>query len=181
MFRMILVVLVALITFSSVSHAGVWVEQQTVVRSGAFLPQWDGGFSLSGSNGLGISGFALVKNGWSQFHVGPTWSPSTHCQLGIHAGVEQTPGMWRTAGTLWIGDNTASSFSVFEKGASGTWYKSVTTVPVSKNIRCGLFGQKYTGWGPTAELSFRSGTIWVAELLRSSSAPSMVVGIKLRP
>mgnify|MGYP001584553983 CR=1 FL=1 len=177
---MIMVLILTTVLLNTLpASAGMFmqVEGQMILQNGKEKPQINAVVNVPITGSLTLTGFGLVKQGWSQFHVGPTWSPSKHCQFGLRAGVEQAHGMWRTAGTLWMGNGTVSSFSVYERGAGGSWYKSVTTVPVLANTRLGLFGQKFAGWGLVVEYKLVHGKVWAAELLRSNETPTVIIAL----
>lgn len=177
---MLCVIAVILTGASCVHAASWWLESQATVQSGSLTPQIDGGFSVpvSGTT-IGLSVFGLRTTGWGEVYAGPTWSPSGHCQLGISAGIEQARGTWRTAGSLGVNEGPVNSFSILEKGASGTWFKTATTMSVSNHVRLGLLGQTSVGWGPYGEVVPRSHAMFWAAITIAQGATSGLVALQV--
>lgn len=182
MFKSLVLCLIAVIlTGMSCAHAAsCWMEALATVQSGSAVPQVSCGCSVpvSGTS-IGISAFGLRTAGWSQVYAGPTWSPSGCCQLGISAGVEKAPGAWRTAGTCAVTTTLVNSFSVLEKGASGMWFRTAATTPVSRRVRLGILGQTSVGWGPYGEVVALPHTILWAAITTARGAMSGLVALQV--
>lgn len=182
MFKSLMLCTIAVILSGAPSAhaASCWLETQATMQSGSLTPQLDGGFSVpvSGTT-FGLSVFGLRTTGWGQVYAGPTWSPSGHCQLGISAGIEQARGTWRTAGSLGVNEGPVNSFSVLEKGASGTWYKTTTTFAVSSRVHLGLLGQTSVGWGPYGEVVALPHTMFWGAMTVAQGTTSGLVALQV--
>lgn len=109
--------------------------------------------------------FTLVEQGWSEGLVGIAYSPAEFIEIGVGAGIEQNPALFRYTASIWLGKGDFSLFLLGEKGDGNDnyWYKSVLSYKASDNCTTGLMAWRYHGVGPFVEINIPAleSKIWV--------------------
>ncbi|MFZ4648919.1 MAG: hypothetical protein ACOYMB_04840 [Patescibacteria group bacterium] len=110
-----------------------------------------------------ISYFALVEEKWAEGLIGVSYSPTKWCELGLQVGIETISSLYRTSGSVWIGNDKVSFFTCVERGigADNWWYKSTVAYTFNKNVSLGLLSWRYNGTGVIAKYTINGVSVWV--------------------
>jgi hypothetical protein len=123
--------------------------------------------------GLGASAFFLVTEGWAEFLLGPTWSPTKSMELGIQIGGEHSADSMsvRFATSVWLGHKQLSFLGIveftpdsFSGDDSGVWFDLTPKFKPMKWLAVGFKYRRPVGVGPLVEfltLTSPSATIWL--------------------
>lgn len=111
-----------------------------------------------GNGPFGWSAFFLTSQYWSEGYAGPTWSPAKWATLSASVGLQSAAkgaNPIRYAGSLWLGNQFGSVFSVYERGAeaSNDWWKVKAFANVAKGVKAGVFLEKGKDAAPVLEVS----------------------------
>ena len=110
---------------------------------------------------VGVFLWGMVTDGWSQSYGGLAYGPSKWLSISFGVGLEQANNLWRTGTSVFVSRGEVESLSIYEIGAGGWWYKSVTSFQASPNVRLGLFSQRHIGTGPYLERKVRDNlSVW---------------------
>ncbi|MCL5010609.1 MAG: hypothetical protein M1127_00110 [Patescibacteria group bacterium] len=102
---------------------------------------------------LGVSGFALVSNGWAEAYMGPNVNLKPWLQAGCAIGVETHKHFLRVAGSILANKEGPVSFlAIYENGGSGIWYNIKGMAKVRKWLFLGIMAKRYAGVGPYVQV-----------------------------
>ncbi len=102
------------------------------------------------SKKVNLTYFALVESKWSEALVGFSYAPKDWFSVGLSAGVEHNPAVYRTAGSIWMGKKKTSLLVLWEKGdgRDNYWYKTTLSQKLSDEVSLGARAWRYHGVGP---------------------------------
>lgn len=135
------------------------------------------------SEKISFTYFALVNQNWAETYIGLNYHPVKWMSLGLSAGIEQNPALYRTGASLWLGHGKMSFLTLLEKGdgPNNYWYKSTLAYKASDKLSLGLRAWRYTGLGPVAEYSVKDLKFWVMPAYDLEVETSkLVVGIDIK-
>lgn len=160
------------ISIPAIAFAGSSVELVLQPDSSATHPSGNLLLSKTFDNGLGVSAFAQVTEGWAQTYAGPTWTPVQWLELGLSAGFEQTAGSklgLRFGSSVWAGYKSFSFLGLAEFNPqalagddSGVWFDLTPKYQTNSWLTIGAKYRRLVGLGPMFEISpTTSTTIWL--------------------
>jgi len=96
--------------------------------------------------------FILVEPEWGEQNFGFEYAHKWFA-VGLYAGYEQNPHIYRGCATLWLGKGRFSSFTAFELGGGkdNWWYRNITKYKASDKVSVGFQGWRFNGLGPIVE------------------------------
>ncbi len=114
---------------------------------------------------LGFIYFGLVSEHWAEAQFGLAYSPNSWSQIGLMAGFEQAPDLFRTGGFIWLGKGNLSILTLLEKGLGGSddyWYR-VKGLYGTGNLTLGAQAWRFKGLGPLFEYRVEAldSNIWI--------------------
>ncbi|MEI6529042.1 MAG: hypothetical protein WCN88_01380 [Candidatus Falkowbacteria bacterium] len=129
--------------------------------------------------------FILVEPEWGEQMFGLSYAPAPWVEVGLAAGFEQAPRMFRGCATLWLGKGKFSSFTAFERGIGkdNWWIRNITKYQTSDKLALGFQGWRYNGIGPLIEykvvnhISVYGNPVWNPEA--ETDAATLIVGLWL--
>lgn len=124
----------------------------------------------------GVYVWALTTREWSEVLAGIWVKPNSWLKFSLGFGLETADQPLRYGLTTWLGNERLSSLTVFEVGASGSWYKHTTTV-TWRRARIGVISQKYIGTGPLVEIALPKQFGISAALAHNGRRITPVVGL----
>lgn len=111
-----------------------------------------------------FTSFILVEPGWGEQTFGLAYAPASWIEIGLSAGFEQNPHMFRGCATLWVGKGKWSSFTAFELGggADNWWYRNITKYQVTEKFSAGFQGWRFNGLGPIVSYeAVKHVSVWI--------------------
>ena len=181
------VLLICLVFVDGAAKAEVhgFFELQTMSPEVIHQATFDGGLVVPFKSGLGLRAFLLVKPGFAQAHIGPTWQPIPWLKIGASVGGRQAlDGMdLQTAYLLWLGYDWFSFCGMVEVGEkayqgddSHIWYDLTARFKVTDWITFGMKDRRPAGFGPLVELTWPAAhlTGWVAWVPVGAEDPEFV-------
>lgn len=107
--------------------------------------------------------FALVQEKWAETMIGAAYAPVGWLEIGINAGFEQNPSLFRTGASIWLGNGQVSFLTLLEKGAGqdNYWYKSTLSWKALPELSLGVRAWRFNGIGPLIEYKFNELKFWL--------------------
>lgn len=99
----------------------------------------------------GLFVYTQAQKHWAQIYGGFYVKPISWIKFSMGFGVETAGSKARFAPSIWVGNDRVSSFTLYESGGSGHWYKHETTAAVW-HFNAGVFSQHLVGTGPFFEI-----------------------------
>jgi len=129
--------------------------------------------------------FGLIEEKWSEGLIGVSYSPSEFVTLGVGAGIESNPALYRLCASVWVGKGNTSLLILGEKGDGRTnyWYKATADYKISENFSAGLIAWRFTGIGPVANLTIKKldSKLWLFPAYDfESKKPSLTLGLDIK-
>lgn len=131
-----------------------------------------------------FTSFILVEPEWGEQTFGLSYAPAPWIEVGLSAGFEQNPHIYRGCATVWVGKGKFSSFTAFELGGGkdNWWYRNITKYQASEKFAVGFQGWRFNGLGPIAEYRvINHVNIWVNPVWDpekdNSSNKAVIVGL----
>lgn len=132
---------------------------------------------LGQPDGFGTFTFFWVEQYWAQAYGGLTYAPVSWLQVGLGAGLEQADNPWRIASSIWLGNDRLSALTVLETGGSGFFYRSQFNVMVTSWLGLGGLAERYTGFGPRAEIGPKQLPLQLWLTILSGSDNKTILGL----
>lgn len=150
--KKIVALLVALLGFATISFSQVQIFGK-YTPGGSVEPDinifgYAGKINESGT--LKLTYFALVEKAWAEALVGISYSPTKWCELGLQAGIESAPSIYRFCGSVFLALSSKTTFfTCVEKGdgRNNWWYKSTLSYCPKEKFSFGLMSWRYNGTG----------------------------------
>lgn len=94
--------------------------------------------------------YSQTQKNWAQAYIGFYVKPASWAKFSMGFGAEtaRTP---RFATSILVRNDSISSFTLYEEGGSGKWYKHESAVDLGR-VNAGMFSQKFVGTGPFIEV-----------------------------
>lgn len=142
---------------------------------------------------LAVSLVAFKTRGWNEATIGLVYYITPEMSVGLGGGISQyaasnesTKSSHKTVSGFWYWKNDAIEAEVtverYSRDPKPWYYNIYGQVPVSGKVSVGIFGEKYTGWGPRVSFAaHKNFTIWVSPILKKDrdSEVSLVVGAQI--
>lgn len=133
---------------------------------------------------IGFTYFALVNQKWAETYVGLSYSPEKWINIGLSAGIEQSPALYRLASSLWLGSGKTSFLLLTEKGdgQNNYWYKATLAYKVSEKLDLGLRAWRYNGIGPVVGYKIKelNSKIWAMPAYNLEDGnKNLIVGVDI--
>ncbi|QQR50266.1 hypothetical protein IPF86_04305 [Candidatus Nomurabacteria bacterium] len=112
---------------------------------------------FSDSSKFSFTSFTLVEQNWAEALVGLSYSPKSWLNIGLSAGIEHNPALYRFAGSVWLGKDRSSLLFLWEKGDGNDnyWYKTTALYDISTKVSLGAIAWRFHGIGPVAIYNVR--------------------------
>lgn len=155
-------------------------SQNLLVSGGTTTPQVNIYLreSVSQASCLSWTGWALISKGWSEAYVGLIYSPVSFAEVSLSYGLESNDDPARIGWSVWLGSCGLSSFSAFEQGGSGFWFKHILKYRYD-SFAAGIHYQRFKGYGPYIECLFLSKFVLWGSYLMGETKDNSYVGLKL--
>ncbi len=127
--------------------------------------------------------FALIQKKWAEAYWGVAYSPVKWVSIGLSAGIEQNPALYRLAASLWLGKGNTSFLLLIEKGdgLDNYWYKATLTYQVTNNFFIGARAWRFNGVGPSVEYKFKDLKVWLMPAYDFENKNSnLIVGVDIK-
>lgn len=129
--------------------------------------------------------FGMIEQTFAQGYAGVSYSPNKWFSVGLCAGIEQNPALYRMAGSLWAGKEKNSLLALWEKGDGNEnyFYKITFTHKFSEHFSLSERAWRFHGEGVVATYSHpKSGiSLWVFPSYDlESKAQRVVTGISIK-
>lgn len=161
--RMLFVALIALVLMNTTASAQVTVQNMhTIDRVGGVSSQVNVYTTKQIRENMEVYTWSLVSENWSETYVGYNINPKSWLSVGAAFGIETSPGLWRGAAQVWMGNDFGSILTIGEYGDSGGWYLIEGNHPVlNGKAGIGFRAQRFVGVGPRFELKLNETlSIW---------------------
>jgi len=129
--------------------------------------------------------FALVEKGWATLYLGISYSPEKWISVGLSAGIEQNPALYRIAGSVWLGKEKNSLLLLWEKGdgANNYWYRITASHKFSEEFSLSARAWRFHGVGPIVEYTLEKSdlTFWLLPAYDLEfKAKRLIVGLAVK-
>lgn len=157
-------ILVVIMSFSLFSQLSLYVKYS---EGGKTAP----GAAIFGTKPIidkvSFTYFVLVQEKWAETMIGAAYAPVDWLEIGINAGFEQNPALFRAGASIWLGNSQVSFLTLLEKGdgKDNYWYKSTvsckplpTALPA---LSLGIRAWRFNGIGPFIEYKPNEIKFWL--------------------
>jgi hypothetical protein len=160
-FCVLVVAVILVFGCDSANAQTFWVENQNVLRNEKVTPQANIYGDMKFNDKLGMFGWSLLSEEWSEVILGPTFSPTSSMQFAVGVGVETYEKPARAYFSAWFGGAKSSLFLNWETGGSGTYYLTEGNLGLGKGVvGIGFRGERFVGIGPRVELKLGKVMLW---------------------
>lgn len=129
--------------------------------------------------------FALIEKNWAETCLGFAYSPKEWVSIGLSAGIETNPAIYRLAGSIWFGKGKTSLLILGEKGdgKDNYWYKTVLSYKISEAFTVGAIAWRFHGVGPIVKYTPKKSdlTFWFLPAYDPEfKAKRLIVGLSVK-
>lgn len=141
----------------------VFIASDNVVNAQGVSPSLEIASEVTLSEHWGFATFSKVSEAMSEGYVGPVWKPNEQFSLGLSAGFETAPPMWRVALTAVYRKQDFEALLILEEGSTGPWYRLDLTERV-RSLKFGLTARHQEGAGVRIGIIKEGFEVWAAPL-----------------
>jgi hypothetical protein len=141
----------------------VFIASDNVLSAEGVRPSLEIASEIPLGEHWGFATFSKVSEEMSEGYVGPVWKPNERFSLGLSAGFETAPPMWRVALTAMYNKKDFEGLLILEHGISGPWYRLDLTERI-RVLKFGLTARHREGAGVRVGIIKDGFEVWAAPL-----------------